>query len=391
MARVKQGVFSWEDVLAQRYQSEFTLFVRFYLSFPMDFPGNKPPPLPRTPRVPSPPQPQPQSRLLARLSPELRLMIWEFVLGGHKLHIIQRGGRRLGHVVCPDEESCEICHGNGIAQPVKEAGPVFSRPGRDNILALPLACRQMYVPSAILSWVAYSLYFVPTYRPSLRYSESIHLLYSLNTFEFSIPWTLPYLRPAIPRAHWTSIRDVELRWSFPGHWLPSKDPVRAVYVSAGRAQWLETCRTVRRLPALKSFVLVLASTWFCEPVEKLAVFLDPLKEILAHKHIHNPIYGLVDDTTFCSEDELLLLDSDVEHDSDSSGSYRWRSSPSSLSSLSLSLDDAPSKNEDLRCCNDDSLCIWELRLQGQSYYGHELKHVEEDLRRRGIGCWISAV
>jgi hypothetical protein len=23
MARIKQGVFSWEDVLAQRYQSEF--------------------------------------------------------------------------------------------------------------------------------------------------------------------------------------------------------------------------------------------------------------------------------------------------------------------------------------------------------------------------------
>ncbi|CAL5870103.1 uncharacterized protein PFLUO_LOCUS4338 [Penicillium psychrofluorescens] len=350
MARIKQGVFSWEDVLAQRYQS------------------NKPPPLPRTPRTSSPPQPQPQSRLLARLSPELRLIIWEFVLGGHKLHIIQRCGRRLGHVVCPDEESCEICHGNGIAQPVKEAGPVLSRPGREIILALPLACRQMY-------------------------SESIHLLYTLNTFEFSIPWTLPYLRPTIPRAHWSSIRAVELRWSFPGHWLPSKDPVRAVYVSAGGAQWLETCRALARLPALKSFVLVLASTWFCEPVEKLAVFLDPLKGILSHQHPHTLIYGLVDDTSSCSEEELLLLDSDVEHDSDSSGSCGWRSSPSSLSSLSssLSLDDAPSKNEDLRCCSDDPLCIWELRLQGQSYYEHELKQVEEDLRRRGIGCWISAV
>lgn len=160
MARIKQGVFSWEDVLAQRYQSESSPFAYFYLSLTMDFPGNKPPPLPRTPRTSSPPQPQPQSRLLARLSPELRLIIWEFVLGGHKLHIIQRCGRRLGHVVCPDEESCEICHGNGIAQPVKEAGPVLSRPGREIILALPLACRQMYVPPAYLSWVVYSVYRV---------------------------------------------------------------------------------------------------------------------------------------------------------------------------------------------------------------------------------------
>jgi hypothetical protein len=70
-------------------------------------------------------------------------MIWEFVLGGHTLHVIQRCGQRLGHIVCPDNEGCEICHGNGIAQPVKEADPVFSRSGRDILLALPLACRQL--------------------------------------------------------------------------------------------------------------------------------------------------------------------------------------------------------------------------------------------------------
>ena len=34
---------------------------------------------------------------------------------------------------------------------------------------------------------------------------------------------------------------------------------------------------------------------------------------------------------------------------------------------------------------------WELRLQGQCYYTHELNRVGVDLRRRGVDCWISAV
>ncbi|KAJ5095817.1 hypothetical protein NUU61_005173 [Penicillium alfredii] len=300
MARIKQGVFSWEDVLAQRYQT------------------NKPPPLPRTRRrTLAAPQAQSQCRLLTRLSPELRVMIWEFALGGLHLHIIQRSGQRLGHVVCPastsasskDAPFCEICHGGGIAQPVKEGDLV--RAGRqDRLLGVPMACRHMY-------------------------HESIHLLYTLNTFEFSNPWTLPYLRPTIPTEHWDSLRAIELRWSFPGHWLPSKDPVRAVYVSAGRAQWLETCRALARLPTLRSFVLVLGSTWFSEPVEKLAVFLDPLRGL--------PV-----------------------HDKTKTGSGR-------------------------RARSSSSSAAWELRLQGQAYYRHEITRVGEDLRRRGIECWISMV
>ncbi|KAJ5307639.1 Mutanase [Penicillium atrosanguineum] len=239
-----QGVFSWEDVLVQRYQS------------------NKPPVLPRRRHTLSVWQPQPQCYLLSRLSPELRLMIWEYVLGSQRLHIIQRSGQKLGHMVCPLSENrtpdktrrrvhgnfCEICTGAGIAQPVKEGDLRRT----DILLGLALTSRQIY-------------------------DESIHLLYTLNTFEFSNPWTLPYLRPTLPPDTWECIRNVELRWSFPGHWLPSKDPVRAVYVSAGRVQWLETCRMLNNLPALQSFVLVLGSSWFCEPVEKLPLFLEPLR------------------------------------------------------------------------------------------------------------------
>lgn len=116
--------------------------------------GNKPPPLSRTRRrTLTTSQPQPQCRLLSRLSPELRLLIWEYVLGSQRLHIIQRSGQRLGHVVCPlsttsdkiqAAQYCEICIGAGIPQPAKEGDLCRGRNG-DMLLGLALTCRQMYV------------------------------------------------------------------------------------------------------------------------------------------------------------------------------------------------------------------------------------------------------
>lgn len=113
----------------------------------------------------------------------------------------------------------------------------------------------------------------------LSYCESIYMLYSLNTFEFSNTWSLTYLRPTIPADFWDAIREVELRWAFPGHWLPCKDPVKSVYFSAGRQQWVETCLALTDMQGLQTFTLQLSGSWFCEPVEKIPVFLEPLRAL----------------------------------------------------------------------------------------------------------------
>ncbi|GES61385.1 hypothetical protein ATEIFO6365_0011004400 [Aspergillus terreus] len=248
MARIKTGVFSWEDVLAQRYQN------------------NKPTALSSRPRrsehaesdpagtdaddhgtevAHAAPATQSQCSLLSKLSPELRLLIWEMVLGGMRIHIIQRANRCMGHVVCPRTAACEICQGGRAPSPT---------PTQSAILALSLTCKQIYC-------------------------ESIRLLYALNTFEFSNTWSLTYLHPTVPTELWDSIRDVELRWAFPGHWLPSKDPVKTVYFSAGRQQWVETCQALTRMKSLRTFSLQLSGSWFCEPVEKIPVFLEPLRDL----------------------------------------------------------------------------------------------------------------
>ncbi|CAG8898161.1 unnamed protein product [Penicillium egyptiacum] len=372
MARMK-GVFSWEDVLLQRYQS------------------NKPPPLPRRQTIAFS-SPQFQSRLLSRLSPELRLMIWGFVLAGQRIHIIQCNKQRLGHVACPcalepkptkttfspskrhtrrnSNLFCEICHGTGISQPAKE--PDLVRWNKVNLLGLALTCRQIY-------------------------HESIPLLYTLPTLEFSNPWTLPYLLPTIRPEHRDRIRAIELRWSFPGHWLPSKDSVRAVYVSAGRMQWIETCRAVSQLGSLRSFVLVLESNWFSEPVEKLAGFLEPLSRVVVRSASRR---GWDWD---CSGGDYGDADGDGDEDLDGVGmrdGVRLRARDVGLDGFSSDEDSCKSLRSDssfssgaceTATATPGSRGSWELRLQGQSYYLHELDRIGVDLRRRGIDCWISAV
>ncbi|CAI7623822.1 unnamed protein product [Penicillium viridicatum] len=348
MARMKQGVFSWEDVLHQRYQS------------------NKPPPLPRHQTI-AIPSPQPQSRLLT-LSPELRLMIWEFVLADQRIHIIQCSKQRLGYVVCPcaleprsspkrpQKSNCEICHGTGISQPAKEADLLRNKV---KLLGPALTCRQIY-------------------------HESIPLLYTLPTLEFSNPWTLPYLLPTIPPTHRDRIRTIELRWSFPGHWLPSKDSVRAVYVSAGRTQWTETCRAVSQLRSLRSFVLVLESNWFSEPVEKLAGFLEPLSGVVVRS-------GLRRDWDRDRDCGGKKDDVDVDVDVEVGFSNGFSSDEDSCKSLGSDSGSFSSGVYDSNATATATTGSWELRLQGQCYYLRELDRIGVDLRRRGIDCWISAV
>lgn len=130
--------------------------------------GNKPPPLSRSRQGRLDTQFQPQCQLLSRLSPELRLIIWELALGSRRIHIIQVNHQRLGHIVCPlsgtelssdttktprgaHDPFCDICNGSGIPQPVKE-GDLINACNGDFLLGLALTCQQMYVwPIAAIS------------------------------------------------------------------------------------------------------------------------------------------------------------------------------------------------------------------------------------------------
>jgi hypothetical protein len=145
---------------------------------------------------------------------------------------------------------------------------------------------------------------------------------------------------------------------------------------------------LNRLPSLQSFVLVLGSSWFCEPVEKLPVFLEPLSGLRVNSR------GLL--RTVGSDPGM-----EISSDEESTSSVCSSSSNSRSSSAGASPRPVPSRDcsrpqfasglltEKSLPKGDPALASWELRLQGQSYYVHELGRIGEDLQRRGIDCCIT--
>lgn len=164
--------------------------------------------------------------------------------------------------------------------------------------------------------------------------------------------------------------------------------MRAVYVSAGRAQWQETCQALAHMSALRSFVLVLNSAWFSEDAGKLVGFLEPLRGLVVRPIRRRWDLGAnegrakkVDGYRFVEE-----LAGGSSSDEESCGSLSSQSSFSeTFASISGLTRYATNPLMNL------SMGKWELQLQGQSYYPHELEKIGDDLRQRGIDCWISAV
>jgi hypothetical protein len=136
-------------------------------------------------------------------------------------------------------------------------------------------------------------------------------------------------------------------------------------------------------------VLVLGNNWFSEPVEKLPIFLEPLRGLTIQRPRHAS-GGWSDDSISSkagrkdssSSEGLDLIR--ITHGYEPS----LRLSPASCSACLRPLVSAEAVSDISAPLGRPA---WELRLQGQSYYVHEMGRVGDDLRRRGIDCVISVV
>lgn len=136
---------------------------------------------------------------------------------------------------------------------------------------------------------------------------------------------------------------------------------------------------------------MLGNNWFSEPVGKLPIFLEPLRGLRVQRPRHCGWSG-----------ESLSLKPGLGKDlrlpsGEDSGSISithgyesyLRSSPASSSACVRPLVSAEVGSDISAPLGP--LPSWDLRLQGQSYYLHEMGRASEDLRRRGIDCQISMV
>lgn len=91
---------------------------------------------------------QADSLLLRKLPAEIRLQIWENVLGGQTVHILRKT-KKLGHRICPGEEFCCHCGADGV-RPLKDGEEHPSEPynadvqlAERSLIPVLLTCRQM--------------------------------------------------------------------------------------------------------------------------------------------------------------------------------------------------------------------------------------------------------
>ncbi|KAJ5569478.1 uncharacterized protein N7459_008908 [Penicillium hispanicum] len=218
--------------------------------------ANAPPALPQTrpraitpvPGGPEVPDDQLQSAILSRVPLEVRRLIWELVVGGHWLHLVHARGRLIAiqcerGVAFPDLSRCtHDCWGDTTGAECWESQPGLflsmkpSSPSRIvSLLALSRTCRRVY-------------------------AETIHLLYSTNTFDFNHIDTILSLSETTLRPRLDSLRQIRLQFWFVQEFPPleqdtSSNTSTALRTAHDLEKWEETCTILTSLKGLAGLYL----------------------------------------------------------------------------------------------------------------------------------------
>lgn len=143
---------------------------------------------------------QTQSGFLSKLPIDIRLIIYDMVLGGNMLHLTTRGPRGgIYKTVCqhpntPDDQSHHVCCSPDQSQSIPD-NPFESTDTKrpEGLLSLLLTCRRVY-------------------------SEAVDVLYHANTFEFTQHLAaFTFLCQQIPPQRLPRIRRLRLHMRLPRH------------------------------------------------------------------------------------------------------------------------------------------------------------------------------
>lgn len=145
--------------------------------------------------------------LLSRLPIDIRVIIYEMVVGGMVLHLSAQSPRsRIFHQVCQSPEkfreqgSQHVCSVYSTVRPT--SAPREANAQATGLLPLLVSCRRIY-------------------------SEAIHVLYSTNTFEFTQNFAaFTFLKVTLPPQRLASLRSLHLHMRIPRHPATNKRATR---------------------------------------------------------------------------------------------------------------------------------------------------------------------
>ncbi|KAF2123146.1 hypothetical protein BDV96DRAFT_481341 [Lophiotrema nucula] len=178
---------------------------------------------------------QSQSIFFAKLPFEIRMMVYEYVMGEETIHLTLGSKARFGHFLCDQEESLECgCR-------VLVGGRKGYRRFEHWILGSLVVCRRMY-------------------------TEAIPLLYAPHTFSLLHPTHLLYLPTRLPLPRIDTIRTLRLRWSIRALPYLRRGASKKYAYPEDTSNWQRGWQILANMKSLRDLYVVLidptpGSTW----------------------------------------------------------------------------------------------------------------------------------
>ncbi|KAF2263000.1 hypothetical protein CC78DRAFT_534406 [Lojkania enalia] len=169
---------------------------------------------------------QAQSRFFSALPYEIRVMVYELVMGCETVHLTLGSKGRFGHFVCPEGEAREGCGCRVLVGGGREM-----RLGGWMVGVLRV-CRRMY-------------------------TEAVPHLYKPHTFSLLHPTHLLYLPARIPVARLNNIRRLHLRWTIRALPLLRRGPHKKLAYPEDTTNWQRGWNILAHMKGLRDLRVVL--------------------------------------------------------------------------------------------------------------------------------------
>ncbi|KAF2762130.1 hypothetical protein EJ05DRAFT_473065 [Pseudovirgaria hyperparasitica] len=222
---------------------------------------------------------QEQCLLFKMLPYEIRLIIWELILGGKHVHIFN--WKKLGHQVCQtlEESSYGVRQVCLFRMPVDGTTKAVIHGAPQKLLPLLRSCRRIY-------------------------SEAIDILYAKNIFDFNnLRYKIDGLSDRLMPCRWNSIRQVSLTWYFPSSKLDAGRPLV-------ENDWDRSCRALASMTGLQKLTVGLITERSTIERTYIREILGPVESI-STTGLYVDIYVSWEETEDSSRAERTLLGRDV--------------------------------------------------------------------------------
>ena len=192
--------------------------------------------------------------LLSRLPLEVRLMVYEYALGGNLVHLVL-GRRKVSHVCCNSSAKTDFDRSCNPEAAPKRIPRALGRPCRSNHLALVKSCRQIY-------------------------DEAMPTMYSHNVFDVADLSAFVHFSRSVPSQRLAAVRMLNVDWWWDLPPLQSASTLNPTRAPLDDNTYLDFWKIVAtEMPGLQELRIRLRDAWWMGAITLDDAWVRPLLQI----------------------------------------------------------------------------------------------------------------